>query len=385
MPWKKTTFVRDVLFTEVWKAPLREVAARYGVSDVGLAKICGRLQVPRPPQGHWTRVALGQAVATPVLSPLPEGAPTTHVISSWEDDPLPPEYARRLTEAASALPARPPLVVGPELPTKLHPAAQQLRRHLASAEKDSLEYLFIRDASLVAARVTKATKKRALLIFDALLREFEARGMQCFFQGAPVRPTNIWERVESPKLRVVVLIEGDEYELVVKEPYRFEEAPQWAGLRLRRRKATGELQVLFEGPELHWATRDSASSLVETRLDGLFAKIPEARVRAANAKVRREWEAVLCARAERKRKAEERRRQEEEARLDLLEVQLTRWTRARTIQKFVEDMRARGVKENPQLQPFLEWCSRHAATMDPATTWEPPEETHRRKSDPWRP
>jgi hypothetical protein len=47
---------------------------------------------------------------------------------------------------------------------------------------------------------------------------------------------------------------------------------------------TGELQVRVEGPELRWEIRDSNAGLVETRLDGLFAKLPGARLRAANAR-----------------------------------------------------------------------------------------------------
>ena len=42
------TFVREALYAEVWREPLRTVARRHALSDVGLRKICHRLGVPTP-------------------------------------------------------------------------------------------------------------------------------------------------------------------------------------------------------------------------------------------------------------------------------------------------------------------------------------------------
>jgi hypothetical protein len=46
---------RDRLFEEVWKEPVCEVAKRYGVSDVYLARICRKLSVPLPGRGYWAK------------------------------------------------------------------------------------------------------------------------------------------------------------------------------------------------------------------------------------------------------------------------------------------------------------------------------------------
>lgn len=47
-------------YDQVWASPIREVAKRYPISDVALAKICARLDVPRPPRGHWAKKAVGK-------------------------------------------------------------------------------------------------------------------------------------------------------------------------------------------------------------------------------------------------------------------------------------------------------------------------------------
>jgi hypothetical protein len=40
MPWREITYEREKLYAEVWEEPVLRVALRYGISNVGLAKIC---------------------------------------------------------------------------------------------------------------------------------------------------------------------------------------------------------------------------------------------------------------------------------------------------------------------------------------------------------
>src|ERR1035437_1239107 len=68
-----TTLSRDELYDLVWTKPIMRLAEIYDISDVGLAKTCRRLRVPRPPVGYWQRIAVGQKVARSKLSPIPRG------------------------------------------------------------------------------------------------------------------------------------------------------------------------------------------------------------------------------------------------------------------------------------------------------------------------
>lgn len=44
---------RETLYEEVWETPLSRLAPeKYGVSDVGLRKVCEKLHVPTPPRGY---------------------------------------------------------------------------------------------------------------------------------------------------------------------------------------------------------------------------------------------------------------------------------------------------------------------------------------------
>ena len=59
---------RETLYNEVWTDPVTVVAPRYGLSDVGLAKICRALAIPLPSRGYWAKVKAGRVMGR---APLP--------------------------------------------------------------------------------------------------------------------------------------------------------------------------------------------------------------------------------------------------------------------------------------------------------------------------
>lgn len=60
---------RETLYNEVWTEPVTAVAPRYGLSDVGLAKICRSLAIPIPSRGCWAKVKTGKTMGR---APLPK-------------------------------------------------------------------------------------------------------------------------------------------------------------------------------------------------------------------------------------------------------------------------------------------------------------------------
>lgn len=61
---------REKIYEEIWSEPIQRVAKRYDISDVGLAKVCKKLKIPRPGRGYWAIKAAGKL--TPKRPPLPE-------------------------------------------------------------------------------------------------------------------------------------------------------------------------------------------------------------------------------------------------------------------------------------------------------------------------
>ena len=66
---------REELYALVWERPMNRLAAEFGISDTGLAKICRKLDVPYPPRGYWAKKEAGKPVVTFKLSPGKDGTP----------------------------------------------------------------------------------------------------------------------------------------------------------------------------------------------------------------------------------------------------------------------------------------------------------------------
>ena len=52
---------RSQIYEMIWSKPIQQVAPTLGLSDVGLAKLCKRYDIPRPPRGYWAKLQHGQA------------------------------------------------------------------------------------------------------------------------------------------------------------------------------------------------------------------------------------------------------------------------------------------------------------------------------------
>lgn len=61
-----------------WSAPMRDLAAKVGLSDVGLKKLLKANGVVTPPQGYWNRVHAGKPVPMPAATRAASGRDRPH-------------------------------------------------------------------------------------------------------------------------------------------------------------------------------------------------------------------------------------------------------------------------------------------------------------------
>ena len=66
---EKKSFTRTEVYDLAWSEPLLTLSKRYNISNVGLRKICIRLNIPLPKNGHWQKVQYGKKVIKTPLSP----------------------------------------------------------------------------------------------------------------------------------------------------------------------------------------------------------------------------------------------------------------------------------------------------------------------------
>ena len=60
MKSKERQITREELYKLVWSKPITVLAKEFGMSDVGLAKVCKKLNVPKPYRGYWQLVEAGR-------------------------------------------------------------------------------------------------------------------------------------------------------------------------------------------------------------------------------------------------------------------------------------------------------------------------------------
>ena len=69
---------REELYELVWSEPMHALAPWFGISDVGLAKICRKMNIPLPGRGYWAKKSANSPV--PARTPLPVLPPNSSMV-----------------------------------------------------------------------------------------------------------------------------------------------------------------------------------------------------------------------------------------------------------------------------------------------------------------
>lgn len=166
MAWQTTTFEREALYNEVWTEPITKVAGRYGLSDVGLRKICIGLEIPMPSRGHWAKLAAGQKVKQAPLNKSSGDQSYTRSVYVEERNLILEQRVAVTRQAMPALPGPTTLSYRPpdDLSTIGKEAAQieKLSRKL----KEENGAIILTDRAWADIDVSRATRIRAIQLLD---------------------------------------------------------------------------------------------------------------------------------------------------------------------------------------------------------------------------
>lgn len=171
----KQTFTRKELYDLVWSEPLLTISKKYNISDVGLRKICIRLSIPLPKNGHWQKVQYGKKVTKTQLPPAEE----KEVITFGIRDKNSAEIINQLSpvkmlqkEIEEQLKTK---LEVPEHLTNPDPLIRNSRDKLSGKLKyTDYDYSQRRSESLNIT-VSKEQQSRALCIMDTLVKALKAR------------------------------------------------------------------------------------------------------------------------------------------------------------------------------------------------------------------
>jgi hypothetical protein len=164
---------RSELYEQVWTEPMSKLAKRYGLSDRGLAKICGRNDIPCPPRGYWAKKQSGHGVHRKPL-PRKDIDQTIEIPSNPLDG-----CNSELKEEMSLMKNRSnPIVVSDSLRNP-HPLIKQSAQILNSCEPDNLGIVVAHSKeNCLDIRVSKKNLSRSLRIMDALIKALESHGYE---------------------------------------------------------------------------------------------------------------------------------------------------------------------------------------------------------------
>jgi hypothetical protein len=180
------SLTRNELYELIWAEPMTKVAPRFGLSDVGLAKVCKRYDIPRPHVGYWAQKQVGKE---PDRKPLPPAEDNTRdsiefateekikpVLSLTAADRVRDEQLKKLIVFEEQPENQ---IVVSENPSKYHSFVRYTKAALTEryTNRQGLHSpSWTADGARLDIQVTKTSLPRALRIMDVFIKAFEQRG-----------------------------------------------------------------------------------------------------------------------------------------------------------------------------------------------------------------
>jgi len=185
---QRVTISREELYRRVWDKPMSRLAAEFGISGNGLAKICDRLQIPYPSRGYWARKEAGQEVVQYRLPPCKEGTPDQVTIVPT---PPPRPISPAVQEAIQVVKESTGDIVVPTELRRAHPVIVQWREARKQRKEQARHNRY-------AAAVPDWTdsERRQHRILDTIFRAVEKRG----FTVGSERPEQFFFTYEKEKI-----------------------------------------------------------------------------------------------------------------------------------------------------------------------------------------
>ena len=348
---------RAELYEKVWATPVRTLAKEFGMSDVGLSKICRKHDIPVPPLGYWRKTETGHNAVRP---PLPPAANGLENLDIYVRERLAPELAALATEAA------PEIAIPPELSHTLIVRTEKL---LASGKENDKKLIVPKDGALSHVLVSRDQMPRALRMMNALFLALEERGQSVSWPKEQEAALTLAVDGEVVRFCVLEITKSLRHILTPAEQKHPWMAPKWDY------KVSGKLQFRIDGLPYSSGVRGTWSDGKCQRLEKCIGDIIVG-LRVASAAIKknrqeteereRRWEEERKQKEERRRKAEEHKRKAE-----FVTKLMRNWEEAENVRTFVKAMAEcvgkleLSEEEKGDIQQVVDWTREYAEFIDP--------------------
>lgn len=370
----KKSLSRNELYELVWQEPMSLLSKRFAISDVGLAKVCRKHNIPYPTRGYWAKKQHGHETSRTPLPPMKQAESielrdnsngqygTVHqdsAISELIDSERVPENKIEVAETLRGA----------------HALVSQANQELQGALTNRFGIVEMPENACLSVKVSKSSLRRALLIIDAILKAMIQRG---------------YEVVPGPKVGILGQTIGfsiDEKLETKREPIEDHDLDQPYTFGYNRfnekRCPSGLLSLHITDGGRYWLNgcryqwNDTAKHPLEKRLNQFVAGMIEmaSRVKLHNEEEKKKEAAREIEEA--RRRDEERLRAEkrkeykaEKARVDKLLNQVKDWQKSKHLREMIEAVRLLHSVDEPvlpssEIGQWIDWAILQADRLDP--------------------
>lgn len=367
-------FAREELYALVWSRPLSKLATELGVSDVAIAKACGRADIPTPGLGYWTKVQHRKKVKQ---SPLPPPMPKTPTIVQFGPS-LSKSYTQDLAAEVQEEIARESSDQWRITVPKRAPNPHRVVKTWVKEDRNRRERNLPPHAYPPQSRHNATIERRRLRILSALFGALERRGHQV--TASDQNPYDValivnGERIEFSLSRRQKQFKKD----LTPEEQR---NPLNAALGIKSRTTVSSTDVLvfkihsWIGMGMRTQWRDTARKPLEEQLNDIVASLLLAAAIIHKRRIEREEEQrrLLADRMERDRREDARRKEAQRAQKLLQKV--SRWLEAANLRAYVNAVHeaaqtGRFKIDFERLETWASWALAQADQMDPIIFGDP--------------
>lgn len=345
------TFSRKELYDLVWVTPMLSLSKKYDISDVGLRKICVRMDIPLPKVGHWQKLQFNKKSPAKQLPKEYKGVGTV-TLKIREEGQVTNSKRRVLTNLQKEIETDSNLDMKvPDKLTKPDKLVIAARDNLKERSKYLDHGLTSCSFDHLSIRVSPYNIGRALRFMDKLIKTLRSRGHEIY-----VKHDSTVAIVEKEEI-MISLRETIKREFIVDNKYSWRTAKDTpTGLLCFKMGRYGDKE---------W--KDSKLTL-EEQLPQIIARLEiegkELRERTLR------WEKQRAEDKEKKRIAKEleQRQEQELSNFKAILKEASRLHQATVMRNYLDKVEAYAIENNnltDKLKEWLAWARKKADWYDP--------------------
>jgi hypothetical protein len=379
------SLTREELYALVWSEPMKQLAPRFGVSDVALAKTCHRVQIPLPKPGYWTRHRAGKLWPQELLPLRPPGMSDTVTVGRES-------YWNNLNQVALEQEILETVPSGPSFPEEISAVRERVRQIIKEV---NIHYTLDQPHRLIARILEKDESRREKQrttsytwdnpIFDSAIEQRRLRILNSLFlvvEGVACKPS-IRGR-EGRELSVQV---GQQYVgFMLDRVQENGRSTQRNRTKTKREsdKLRLELKSSIDSEKIRVSWKDNGVKTLEKQIKEIAIEIivnGEIQHRQSAQRLyewKRERKAQLEKEIQQRKAEQEHREQERQIRLqrervERLLAEATSLRQANEIRAYVEAVRSVNLATNnpvpsDQFIAWADWALTQADRIDPIIT-----------------